>query len=615
MKKTSIILSLLLIFACEDDKDSTGPEVTINSPANNATLGELVTIKVNTTDNSGILKVDFYIDNSKVFSDTTLPYEYEWNTTTTTDSEHTIKVTSYDMNENFTETETITVTVDNDSKRPNPINVTSVTYNLQRMTVQWDYSNDSDFKEYILYYSESKTGTKQLIKTYDNIVNTKYETTDFNPLKENWYFIEVVDKFGLKTMGNGKVNSIDQPPTPAQLSIDFSDSQFKVSWIFQEQNDHTLYELVESETEDMANPKVIFSSQTNSSNEYIVTGIGENERKFYRFDITDYWGLISKSELAVGSTFKKIAFIANTKDGDPSYIYLSDLDGKYHRAITSSGAYRKIQFHPDGARILSEGNNGIQSIDIDDGSIHNIANGGSYSLSSDGLLIAYKHKDNCLSIVNIDGSNQIDYCNNYSSSEEGGLYNAREPLISAEGKKIWFTTAYGATNWDLYEYIISTGAVNKLANDANAVLSSYGESVFVYRSSINFDGAQQLFLSTPNNTTKFSLSDNTSSLPVFSPNDLYIYYVSSVWPEGSHSIYKYDIASNENINLFTSNYRIYSLDVSPDGMSIVFAINNYIENKYEVYTMNTDGSNLQKIIQSKTGNDFFRMEEFIFQPY
>ena len=68
MKKTSIILSLLLIFACEDDKDSTGPEVTINSPANNATLGELVTIKVNTTDNSGILKVDFYIDNSKVFS-------------------------------------------------------------------------------------------------------------------------------------------------------------------------------------------------------------------------------------------------------------------------------------------------------------------------------------------------------------------------------------------------------------------------------------------------------------------------------------------------------------------------------------------------------------------
>ena len=149
MKKIIMLLSLFIIFACEDDKDTTGPEVTITSPADNATLGELVTIKVNTTDNSGILKVDFYIDNSKVFSDTTLPYEYEWNTTTTTDSEHTIKVTSYDMNENFTETETITVTVDNDSKRPKPINVTSVTYNLQKMTVQWDYSNDSDFKEYI----------------------------------------------------------------------------------------------------------------------------------------------------------------------------------------------------------------------------------------------------------------------------------------------------------------------------------------------------------------------------------------------------------------------------------------------------------------------------------
>ena len=75
------------------------------------------------------------------------------------------------------------------SKRPKPINVTSVTYNLETMTVQWDSSNELDFKEYILYYSESRTGTKQPIKTYNNIVNTKYETTDFNPLKENWYFM------------------------------------------------------------------------------------------------------------------------------------------------------------------------------------------------------------------------------------------------------------------------------------------------------------------------------------------------------------------------------------------------------------------------------------------
>ena len=129
MKRISIffIISFLFILSCEDKKDTTPPELTIVSPTSGSTVGETVQIKVQTTDESGILKVDFYIQNSMVLSDTTLPYEYEWNTTTNLDGEYKVKVVSFDTKENFIESE-FSVTVDNESKKPSVTEIDSIKY-------------------------------------------------------------------------------------------------------------------------------------------------------------------------------------------------------------------------------------------------------------------------------------------------------------------------------------------------------------------------------------------------------------------------------------------------------------------------------------------------------
>ena len=58
------------------------------------------------------------------------------------------------------------------------------------------------------------------------------------------------------------------------------------------------------------------------------------------------------------------------------------------------------------------------------------------------------------------------------------------------------------------------------------------------------------------------------------------------------------------------NEGIRSLDVSSDGMNLVFLIG-----QERVYTMNTDGSNLQEIIQNNIGNDFQLLTKVVFQPY
>ena len=116
MKKLYPLLSVLFLiyWGCEEEQDTTPPTVSITSHSSGQTVNEIITITVTTHDNEGISKVEFFIDNSLVKTDTESPYEYEWNTTQYEDgSEHIVKVISYDNSENFTESQPILLIVDN----------------------------------------------------------------------------------------------------------------------------------------------------------------------------------------------------------------------------------------------------------------------------------------------------------------------------------------------------------------------------------------------------------------------------------------------------------------------------------------------------------------------
>lgn len=123
MKKLYLLLPILFLiyWGCEEkteeettEEDTTPPTVSISSHSSGQTVYEIITITVTTQDNEGISKVEFFIDNSLVKTDTESPYEYEWNTTQyQDDSEHIVKVISYDNSENFTESQPILLIVDN----------------------------------------------------------------------------------------------------------------------------------------------------------------------------------------------------------------------------------------------------------------------------------------------------------------------------------------------------------------------------------------------------------------------------------------------------------------------------------------------------------------------
>lgn len=93
-------------------KDGQAPSVSVSAPANNAIFKGSQTFSATASDNVGVTKVEFYVDNNLLVTDTVSPYQTTLDSTTLTDGTHTLKVVAYDAFNNST-LAAITVTTDN----------------------------------------------------------------------------------------------------------------------------------------------------------------------------------------------------------------------------------------------------------------------------------------------------------------------------------------------------------------------------------------------------------------------------------------------------------------------------------------------------------------------
>jgi hypothetical protein len=118
--KTFIVKLLAFVFIVMIYKDSyaadtTPPVVSITDPTNAKYVKGTYVVKANATDNVGVTRVLFYVNQYFIpmYSDTKAPYEYSWNTAKMANGTHTLKVRAYDAAGKSTLSTGITVTVDN----------------------------------------------------------------------------------------------------------------------------------------------------------------------------------------------------------------------------------------------------------------------------------------------------------------------------------------------------------------------------------------------------------------------------------------------------------------------------------------------------------------------
>lgn len=125
MKRTIFYLSLAVMsvhfYSCGDDElqavvpdpDSEKPVITILAPADiTKPLRATVILRATATDNTGIAKVEVFVDGTSIASAATSPVEASWDTKTVSDGSHVIKIVAEDAEGN-TEEKSLTVEVKN----------------------------------------------------------------------------------------------------------------------------------------------------------------------------------------------------------------------------------------------------------------------------------------------------------------------------------------------------------------------------------------------------------------------------------------------------------------------------------------------------------------------
>ncbi|WP_318556464.1 Ig-like domain-containing protein [Geobacter anodireducens] len=98
--------------------DTTVPTVAVSSPANGATVAGTVSMAATASDNVGVSKVEFYVNNVLKGSDTTSPYAYSWDTTSAANGSYTLTAKAYDAAGNVGQSSSVTVSVNNVTTPP-----------------------------------------------------------------------------------------------------------------------------------------------------------------------------------------------------------------------------------------------------------------------------------------------------------------------------------------------------------------------------------------------------------------------------------------------------------------------------------------------------------------
>ena len=174
-----------------------------------------------------------------------------------------------------------------------------------KMTIKWQQSNEPDFYRYNLYHSLSKDAEKFLYQSVYTNFSTSLDTNNFSVLHENWFWVEVEDTTGQKTLGNPLGIPIDSSPIASLLdTIIYSNKQFIFNWNKSVESDIGEYVI---EQVSIIDTSIITQSATlNKNTSSVEMEIDEDREHYYRLRTSDVWGNNSYSQIRPSSSYQKI---------------------------------------------------------------------------------------------------------------------------------------------------------------------------------------------------------------------------------------------------------------------------------------------------------------------
>lgn len=97
------------------------PSIDVTSPGHSDTFTGVNQVTTDVSDDIGVVRVEFYVDNTLVNTDTTAPFGFSWDTTPLANTTHTFTALAYDASGNVG-THTHAVNTQNNNQKPGDIN-------------------------------------------------------------------------------------------------------------------------------------------------------------------------------------------------------------------------------------------------------------------------------------------------------------------------------------------------------------------------------------------------------------------------------------------------------------------------------------------------------------
>ena len=239
-------VSLTLMF-CEIP-DTEPPTVEITSPETGTTVNKITFIEAEASDNIGIQKLKLIVDGNDInVVDIDSPYRLAWNTTTYNDGfSYTIEVTAYDKSDNTTTSASIGLIVNNESARPDSVLIDTIQFGDGRFFIRWFQSQAVDFEEYVLYKNtEPVFSTAAVLHHTEDITEVTFYDTSIVPTLTYYYWVQVVDVYGLTNISPMKASIPDPRPNPVDIiSVTYDRESMLVVWATSQDGDFESYTLL-----------------------------------------------------------------------------------------------------------------------------------------------------------------------------------------------------------------------------------------------------------------------------------------------------------------------------------------------------------------------------------
>jgi hypothetical protein len=189
--------------------DTTKPTVSIAAPANGSTVSGIVTSTATASDDVGVTKVGFYLDNASTpaISDTSSPYNYSFDSKTLKNGSHTITAKAYDAAGNSS-TASTTFTVNNADTTPpsSPGSVKATASSATSVNLGWNASTDSGPNATgVAKYNVLRNGA-----VIAQVTTTSYTDTSVVASTAYSYVIQAIDGAG-NVSANSNTASVTTP--------------------------------------------------------------------------------------------------------------------------------------------------------------------------------------------------------------------------------------------------------------------------------------------------------------------------------------------------------------------------------------------------------------------